>query len=91
MVTENDPQLDFDNREVVLRVDFESLDEDRCVWASIRFLMEGPRAPRKGEWVYLMNRFGEGCLGQIESIKGWTACVKPDWTTWTGPGRSPLQ
>jgi hypothetical protein len=86
----NEPQLDFEDREIVLRADFDSLDEDRCIWASIRFLMNGPRAPREGEWVYLINKADEGCLGQIESVSGWTACVRPDWKTWTGRGGPPL-
>jgi hypothetical protein len=87
---QQDPQLDFTDREVVLRADFDSVDEDDCIWTSVRVLMDGPRAPRTGEWVYLMDRSGSGCLGQIESITGWTACVKPDWKTWSGPGRPPL-
>jgi hypothetical protein len=85
------PELDFTDREVVLRADFETVDEDECISTSIRVLMDGPRAPRVGEWVFLIGTGGEGCLGQIESISGWTACVRPDWKTWTGPGEPPLQ
>ena len=48
-------KLDFSEREVVLRADFEQLDEQQCVWTSLRFMLQGPRHPREGEWVYLID------------------------------------
>jgi hypothetical protein len=86
----DDRELDFGEREIVLRADFDSLDEDACLEASVRFIMSGPRAPRKGEWVYLLDERGDGCLGQIESISGWSARIRPDWETWAGAGPPPL-
>jgi hypothetical protein len=86
----DDHELDFREREIVLRADFDSLDDDRCVWVSLRFIMQGPRAPREGEWVYLLDKRGDGCLGKVEAINGWEACVRPDWETWAGRGQPPL-
>ena len=77
-------KLEFEEREIVLRVDFTNLDDERCVEASLRFLISGPRSPQEGEWVYLLDHQGNGCLGQIDSISGWMARVKPDWDSWSG-------
>jgi hypothetical protein len=70
-------------REFVLRADFELLDDDGCSWLSRRFL-RGPRTPRPGELVYLLDDGGRGCVGTVERVEGWYVCVRPDWTTWTG-------
>ena len=51
-------KLDFAEREVVLRANFDEADDDRCVWTSMRFLMNGPRHPRVGEAVFLIDRRG---------------------------------
>jgi hypothetical protein len=90
-VPADDRELDFGEREIVLRADFHSLDEESCLEASVRFLMSGPRPPREGEWVYLLDAQGDGCLGQVESINGWSARVRPDWTTWAGAQSPPVQ
>ena len=82
--------LDFMGRVVVLRADIAARDEDGCIWTPVRFLMRGPRAPRAGEHVILMHEGGDGsCIGRVESITGWKACVKPDLATWDGPGSPP--
>ena len=70
-------------REFVLRADFELLDTDGRAWISQRFV-RGPRSPRPGELVYLLDYQGDGCVGTVERVEGWYACVLPDWTTWTG-------
>ena len=70
-------------REFVLRADFELLDSDGCAWISQRFVRD-PRPPRSGELVYLLDYQGDGCVGTVERVEGWYACVRPDWTTWTG-------
>lgn len=76
-------------REVVLRVDFELLDEDGCSWVSMRFRREGdPAEPRPGDLVYLLDGSGSGCAGRVQQVQGWYVCVRPDWSTWTG-GRLP--
>ena len=70
-------------REFVLRVDFELLDDDGCSWVSSRFL-HGPRPPAPGDVVYLLDGRGQGCVGTVEHVEGWYSCVKPDWATWIG-------
>ena len=89
-VTPEEHDLDFEQREIVLRASFDGVDGDECLGVSIRFLMDGPRPPKEGEWVYLLDPRGDGCLGQIESINGWEARVRPDWTTWAGREPPPL-
>jgi hypothetical protein len=74
--------VDFGEREVVLRADFDQLDDEQCVWTPIRFMLKGPRHPREGEWVYLLDNRGRGCLGKVETLNGWQARVRPDWTSW---------
>lgn len=76
-------ELDVETREVVIRADFDLLDEERCARVSLRFL-SGPRHPRSGEIVYLLDDHGRGCVGTVEEVNGWSARVRPDWTTWTG-------
>jgi len=71
-------KLDFSEREVVLRASLDELDEDRCVWTPVRFIMKGPRQPRVGELVFLIDRGGRGCLGEVVAINGWMARVRAD-------------
>ena len=78
-----DTLTDVAAREVVLRVDFELLDDDRLVWVSHRFL-RGKRAPEPGQLVYLLDARGRGCVGTVDHVHGWYVGVRPDWTTWTG-------
>ena len=42
----------------------------------MRFIMEGPRHPRVGEDVFLIDREGGGCLGRVEELNGWMARVR---------------
>ena len=76
-------QLDFGEREVVLRADLAERDDDDCVWTSMRFLMDGPRPPRPGETVVLVDVAGGSCMGRVVAVVGWEACVRPDWRTWS--------
>lgn len=72
-------------REVALRVDFELLHDDGCVWISTRFRhSESPRRPVPGDTVYLIDDAGRGCVGHVEQCHGWYLCVLPDWDTWNG-------
>jgi hypothetical protein len=78
-------ELDFSDREVVLRADLETLGEAGLVCTPVRFLLAGPRAPRPGETVLLVDTGGAGtCLGTIVAVAGWEACVRPEWATWSG-------
>jgi hypothetical protein len=74
---------DFETRELVLRADFDLLDDNRCLWVSLRFMHE-LRAPEAGELVYLLDARGRGCAGVVDRIEGHYACVFPDWSTFSG-------
>jgi hypothetical protein len=76
--------VDFETRELVLRADFDLLDEDQCSWVSLRFV-SSLRAPAEGDLVYLIDSLGRGCVGTVQKVEGHYACVRPDWSTFTGP------
>jgi hypothetical protein len=78
-----DLAIDFETRELVLRADFDLLDDAGCSWISLRFA-HGLRAPEEGETVYLLDARGRGCVGKVERMDGHYACVRPDWSTFTG-------
>ena len=78
-----DRAIDFETRELVLRADFDLLDDNGCAWISLRFV-QGLRAPEGGETVYLLDGLGRGCVGKVERVEGHYACVRPDWSTFTG-------
>jgi hypothetical protein len=82
-VARGDKTIDFQTRELVLRVDFDLLDDDGCAWISLRFV-QNLRAPEAGETVYLLDGAGRGCVGKVERVEGHYACVRPDWSTFTG-------
>jgi hypothetical protein len=69
-------KLDFDEREVVLRANLDEVGPDQCVWASMRFLMNGPRHPRVGEMVFLIDGRRGGSMGRVVELKGWLARVQ---------------
>lgn len=83
MVARGDLTIDFEARELVLRADFDLLDEDGCSWISLRFV-HGLRPPEEGETVYLLDGRGRGCIGKVQAVEGHYACVRPDWSTFTG-------
>ena len=74
-------ELDYDQREIVLRVDFDEIDHEDCLFVSMRFL-GGPRHPRTGETVFLLDGAGNGCMAEVLGVTGWAARVRPDWSTW---------
>jgi hypothetical protein len=81
-------ELNFNEREVVLRADLTTLDEVDCIWTPLRFLMRGPRSPQPGERVLLVDIEGAGtCLGRVVSVQGWEAAIRPDWETGSGRAR----
>ena len=69
--------LDFAEREVVLRAGFDEVDDEGGLWVSFRFL-RGPRPPRVGETIYLVEPGGRGCLARVQSVNGWVARVMPE-------------
>jgi hypothetical protein len=78
-----DLAIDFETRELVLRADFDLLDDEGCSWISLRFA-HALRAPEAGETVYLLDGRGRGCVGKVVRMDGHYACVRPDWSTFTG-------
>jgi hypothetical protein len=68
--------LDFAQREVVLRGNLDEADADRCVWTSMRFLMGGPRHPRVGELVFVIDTNSGGAIARVEELNGWMARVR---------------
>ena len=83
MVAQGDRSIDYATRELVLRADFDLLDDEGCSWISLRFV-QNLRAPEEGETVYLLDGLGRGCVGKVKRVEGHYACVKPDWSTFTG-------
>jgi hypothetical protein len=72
-------EFDFTDREIVLRADLSAVDEGGTLTVPLRFLLEGPRAPRRGERVVLVDVSGAGTrLGRVVSVSGWAAEVRPD-------------
>jgi kynureninase len=76
MEAEDQRKLDFAEREVVLRANLDEVDADRCVWTSMRFLMNGPRHPRVGESVFLIDGERGGTMGLVVELNGWMARVR---------------
>ena len=83
MVTRGNTSIDFETRELVLRADFDLLEDDGCTWISLRFV-QNLRRPGAGDTVYLLDGNGRGCVGKVERVEGHYACIRPDWSTWTG-------
>ena len=79
--------FDFDSREVVLRVDFDAVEDDNLLKVPVRFEEGGPRPPRGGEWIYLLDGRGGGCVGRCSSVRDGVARVRLVWDTWTGAER----
>lgn len=72
-------EFDFTDREIVLRADLAGVGEDGSLTVSLRFLMDGPRAPEPGERVVLVDvSDGSARLGRVVSVNGWVAEVCPD-------------
>ena len=69
-------KLDFGEREVVLRANLDEVDTDRCVWASMRFLVNGPRQPRVGELVFVIDGDRGGSIATVVDLNGWMARVR---------------
>jgi hypothetical protein len=76
-------ELAYEEREVVLRANFHELDDEDCCYVSLHFL-QGPRHPRPGETVYLLDGERRGCMGEVVQVHGWSARVRPDWSTFVG-------
>ena len=73
----------FTEREIVLRADFDRV-ENGILSVPVRF-DGGPRPPQRGEFVYLLDGSGNGCVGYVAKIRDGIARVMPVEETWMGP------
>jgi len=78
----------YDQREIVLRADFDAIDERGVLSVPIQF-ENGPRPPERGEFVYLLDGSGNGCVGYVAKVRDDVARILPVFETWMGPSRPP--
>jgi hypothetical protein len=73
----------FDEREVILRADFGTVEEGDVLSVPIR--PDGPlRPPRAGEFVYLLDGAGNGCVAFCAKVREGIARVMLVLDTWNG-------
>ena len=82
--------LPFDEREIVLRANFDRVEEGDVLSVPVRF-DGGPRPPKRREFVYLLDGAGNGCVGFVAKIRDGVARVMPVWDTWMGPSAPPAR
>jgi hypothetical protein len=68
-------------RLLLIGTDFNALDRDGRVKASLRFAAT-PEVPAVGEWVSLMDAESNSCLARVEVVDGLAVVARPDWATW---------
>jgi hypothetical protein len=78
----------FDEREIVLRADFSRVEEGDVLSVPIHRDF-GPRAPNRGEAVYLLDGNGNGCVALCGKLRDGVARMLLVWDTWTGPDQPP--
>jgi hypothetical protein len=67
--------------EIVLWVDFNNLEDDDRLPTTLRYAT-GPRKPRAGDWVRIVDSDGDTCLAQVLRVEGMLVEVRPNWATW---------
>jgi hypothetical protein len=77
----------FDEREIVLRADFSRVEEGDILSVPVRH--GGPRAPQRGEAVYLLDGRGNGCVALCGKLRERVARMMLVTDTWTGPDAPP--
>jgi hypothetical protein len=78
----------FDEREIVLRADFGAVEEDDVLSVAVRD--DGPlRAPRGGEFVYLLDGAGNGCIAFCAKVRDGIARMMLVLDTWNGRSAPP--
>jgi hypothetical protein len=78
----------FEDREIVMRADFDALDERDILTVPLR--EEGPRDPKRGEFVYLLDGAGNGCVALCAKVRDGIArmmLVRETWNGRTAPPR----
>ena len=78
----------FDQREIVLRADFSRVEEGDILSVPIRDGF-GPRAPKKGEPVYLLDGNGNGFVALCAKLRDGVGRMMLVLDTWTGPDARP--
>jgi len=68
-------------RLLLIGADFNALDPDRRVKASLRYAAT-PEIPAVGERVLLTDSEGNSCLATVEAVDGLAVLACPDWATW---------
>ena len=78
----------FDEREIVLRADFGAVEEDDVLSVPLR--EDGPlRPPRRGEFVYLLDGAGNGCIAFCAKVRPGIARMMLVPDTWNGRDAPP--
>ena len=72
-------------RMLEIAADFNALDENGRVLASLRFAST-PEVPDIGEWVLLADGEGNSCPAIVDAVDGLSMLARPDWTRWI-PGQ----
>lgn len=73
--------------EMIFRVDFNAVDRrNNRLSALLRYAM-GSGRPEIGDWVWLMDGDGNGCLGRVVEVNGVLIKAEPNWSTWNPPFR----
>ena len=68
-------------RLLVITADFNALDAEGLVRASLRFAAT-PEVPSIGEWVRLEDGEANSCLARVAEIEGLAVVAQADWSTW---------
>ena len=68
-------------RTLVIGADFNALDAEGRVRASLRFAAT-PEIPAVGEWVLLQDTERNSCLALVEEVVGLAVLARPAWLTW---------
>lgn len=79
----------FDEREIVLRADFREIEERNLL--SVPLPEDGPRPPKRGEFVYLLDGAGNGCVAFCAKVRdgiGRMMLVRETWNGRTAPPRA---
>lgn len=73
--------------DIILMVDFNDLNENGRVPASMSLDVIGSVKPRVGDWVWLVDEEGPNCLGRVDVIDDELIEVKPFGSTMEAPTR----
>lgn len=68
-------------RLLVIGADFNALDAEGRVRASLRFAVT-PEIPNIGESIRLEDAEGNSCTAVVEEVRGLAVLARPDWASW---------